>query len=91
MVPSGSQVYKNAEEAIKNLIINQNLAGYSINNKKILSLGTKYRSYVQLLYPTGKANKIIVNEIKNNDILRQRLEGSEALKNLENEIEKAKD
>jgi hypothetical protein len=70
---------------------NVQLSGYKLSDKKVINLGTKYRTYIKLIYPIGSANKIIVEKIKNEEKLKYRLESSEAFKELEKEIENAKE
>ncbi len=67
-------------------IDNVELSGLKVSNKKIVNLGTKYRSYVMIVYPVGDANKILVNKINKEEELKLRLESSEAFKELEKEI-----
>ena len=49
--------------------------------------GSKYRTYYVLEYPIGKANKILMSQIKNNALLEGSLQASEAYKELEKEIQ----
>jgi hypothetical protein len=72
-------------------IDNVELSGYKVSNKKIINLGTKYRAYVKLIYPIGSANKILIEKINKEEKLRMRIESSEAFKELEKEIENAKE
>ena len=67
-------------------IDNVELSGLKVSNKKIVNLGTKYESYVMIVYPVGDANKILVNKINKEEELKLRLESSEAFKELEKEI-----
>ena len=67
-------------------IDNIELSGLKVSNKKVINLGTKYRSYVKIIYPIGTANKILVNKINKEEELKLRLESSEAFKELEKEI-----
>mgnify|MGYP006170597819 CR=1 FL=1 len=71
-------------------IDNVELSGYKVSNKKIINLGTKYRAYVKLIYPIGSANKILIEKINKDEKLKMRIESSEAFKELEKEIENAK-
>ena len=71
-------------------IDNVELSGFKISNRKIINLGTKYRTYIKLVYPIGSANKILVDKINKEEQLKLRLESSEAFKELEEEIKNAK-
>ena len=72
-------------------IDNVELIGFKVSNRKIINLGTKYRSYIKLAYPIGSANKILVDKINKEEQLKLRLESSEAFKALEEEIKNAQD
>ena len=80
---------KNYDETIITTISridNVELAGFKVDNRKVINLGTKYRSYIKLVYPIGTANKLLVNKINKEEELKLRLESSEAFKELEKEI-----
>jgi hypothetical protein len=72
-------------------IDNVELAGFKVSNRKVINLGTKYRSYVKLLYPIGSANKLLVEKINKEEQLKLRLESSEAFKELEEQIKNAQE
>ncbi len=80
---------KNYDETIITTISridNVELAGFKVDNRKVINLGTKYRSYIKLIYPVGIANKLMVDKINKEEELKLRLESSEAFKELEKEI-----
>ena len=80
---------KNYDETIITTISridNVELSGFKVDNRKVVNLGTKYRSYIKLIYPIGTANKLLVNKINKEEELKLRLESSEAFKELEKEI-----
>ena len=80
---------KNYDETIITTISrvdNVELSGFKVGNRKVVNLGTKYRSYIKLDYPIGKANKLLVNKINKEEELKLRIESSEAFKELEKEI-----
>ena len=80
---------KNYDETIITTISrvdNVELSGFKVGNRKVVNLGTKYRSYIKLDYPIGKANKLFVNKINKEEELKLRIESSEAFKELEKEI-----
>ena len=80
---------KNYDETIITTISridNVELSGFKVDNRKVINLGTKYRSYIKLVYPIGTANKLLVNKINKEEELKLRLESSEAFKELEKEI-----
>ena len=80
---------KNYDETIIttiSIIDNVELSGFKVDNRKVINLGTKYRSYIKLIYPIGTANKLMVDKINKEEELKLRLESSEAFKELEKEI-----
>ena len=80
---------KNYDETIITTISridNVELTGFKVDNRKVINLGTKYRSYIKLIYPIGIANKLMVDKINKEEELKLRLESSEAFKELEEEI-----
>ena len=79
-----------ASRVTTNLITEVNVSGYSRIDSKILAQGTKYRAYVLLEYPVGKANRILVNQVKKNRILESKLRASKAFKELEDDIKRAR-
>ena len=85
-----TEVLTEAERVTTNLITEVNVSGYSQADAKILSQGNKYRAYVLLEYPIGKANRILVDQVKKNRILEGKLRASKAFKELEEEIKRAR-
>ena len=57
---------------------------------KVLAQGTKYRAYVLLQYPIGKANKMLVDQVKKSRVLEARMRASKAFKELEDDIKNAR-
>ena len=83
-------VITEASRVTTNLITEVNVSGYSRIDSAIVAQGTKYRAYVLLEYPVGKANRILVNQVKKNKILESKLRASKAFKELEEDIKKAR-
>ena len=83
-IDMNSSDYNEVTTAIVANVSNTNLAGYTVSNKKIINIKNKYRSYVKLVYPVGKANKFIVKQLKEDKELKLKLEGSKVLQDLEN-------
>ena len=82
-----SNDYNEVTTAIVANVSNTNLAGYVVSNKKIINIKNKYRSYVKLVYPVGKANKFIVEQLKEDKELKLKLKGSKVLEDLESQSE----
>ena len=85
-----TEVVTEAERATTNLITEVNVSGYSQANAKVLSQGNKYRAYVLLRYPIGKANRILIDQVKKNRVLDGKLRATKAFKDLEDEIKRAR-
>ena len=79
-----------ASKVTINLITEANVAGYKQADAKVLSQGKKYRAYVLLQYPLGKANAVLVDQVKKNRILEGKLRATKAFKDLEEEIKQAR-
>ncbi|MBL6935536.1 MAG: LPP20 family lipoprotein [Alphaproteobacteria bacterium] len=86
-----SEVVSEAERVTSNLITEVNVSGYYQENAKVLAQGNRYRAYVLLKYPVGKANDILVDQVKNNRILEGKLRASKAFKELEDEIKRTRE
>jgi len=85
-----TEVVSEVERVTSNLITEVNVAGYRQAEAKILPQGKQYRAYVLLEYPSGSANKILVDQVKKNKILEARLRASKAFQELEDEIKRAR-
>ena len=83
-------VLTEAERVTSNLITEVNVAGYSQEDAKVVPQGSKYRAYVLLRYPVGKANSILLDQVKKNRVLEGKLRASKAFTDLEAEIKRAR-
>ena len=83
--------YEQIDTTLSNVFTDVHLPGYSVEKKKIITQGTRYRAYVRLMLPIGDANRVMINKIKKNKELENRLRASEAFKDLEAEIEKSRE
>lgn len=79
-----------ASKVTTNLITEANVAGYKQADAKVLSQGKQYRVYVLLQYPLGKANQVLVDQVKKNRVLEGKLRATKAFKDLEEEIKRAR-
>jgi hypothetical protein len=79
-----------ASKVTTNLITEANVAGYKQSDAKVLSQGKRYRAYVLLQYPLGKANRVLVDQVKKNRVLEGKLRATKAFKDLEEEIKRAR-
>lgn len=85
-----TEVTTEVERVTTNLITEVNVAGYSQADAKVLSQGRNFRAYVLLQYPIGKANRLLMEQVKKSQVLESRLRASKAFKELEQEIERAR-
>jgi hypothetical protein len=91
---SGGAVNDEVSQSVKSVgqsvTLDQNLAGYVLENDHVEAEGKEFRAYVMLRYPIGEVNKVVASQVKKNAVLEIKLEDSEAWKQLEKEIEAAK-
>ena len=66
------------------------LTGYKQIKTDAFSMGSKYQFYVLIEYPIGKANKALLNQIKQDEVLSTQKDADKAMAELEAEIEKRK-
>ena len=85
-----AQVLSEVERITSNLITEVNVAGYTQEKAEVKPTGTQYRAYVLLRYPLGKANQILVDQVKKNGVVEARVRASKAFQDLEAEIKTAK-
>lgn len=85
-----AKVLSEVERITSNLITEVNVAGYTQDKAEVKPTGTQYRAYVLLRYPLGKANQILVDQVKKNNVVEARVRASKAFQDLEAEIKSAK-
>ena len=84
----GNEQVKRASETVtKNTTIEAELLGYKQTKTAVMDINGKYKFYVLLEYPIGKANETLLNKIKNNEILSTQKDADKAMAELEKEIE----
>ena len=84
------QVMAESERVTSNLITEVNLSGYTVTQKKFVPIGTQFRAFILLQYPLGTANRILVDQVKKNNLLEGRLRASKAFQDLDREIQDAR-
>ena len=82
-----SSIYSELEQVTINTIKEAHIVGFKEYKSETVVFGSKYRTYYVLEYPFGKANKILLSQIKNNALLEGSLQASTAYKELEKEIQ----
>lgn len=84
------QVNREIERVTKNVVTEVNLAGVVRERSEIIPQGRLFRSYVLLRYPLGDTNRMLVEQMKRSSVLGSKLLAAEAYKDLEREIEYAR-
>jgi|TARA_B100001971_G_scaffold1859_1_gene1478 hypothetical protein len=82
-----STMYSELEQVTINSIKEAHIIGFKEYKSKTIGIGSKYRTYYVMEYPIGKANKILISQIKNNALLEGSVQASAAYKDLEKEIQ----
>ena len=86
-IDEDTEMYSEVEKVVKSSVKETSTIGYREYKSETIASGSKYRTYYVLQYPIGKANKILMSQIKNNALLEGSLQASEAYKELEKEIQ----
>ena len=77
------------EKAMKNLIADVDVSGYSQKEIEVYTAGNKYRVYVLLEYSDAEATKIIMNRIRKDRILYSKLKATKGWRELDDAVEKS--
>tara|TARA_Y100000114_G_C11686248_1_gene291193 strand:- start:255 stop:914 length:660 start_codon:yes stop_codon:yes gene_type:complete len=83
-----ASVMSEFERAVKNIIADTDVSGYSMREVDVVPHGTQYRAYVLLEYSDAEARKILTNRLRKDKLLYQKLSATKAWKELDNEVEK---
>jgi len=83
-----ASVVNEVERATKNLIANTDVSGYHMVKNVVQSSGNTYRTFVLLEYSDAQANKILMNRIRKDRLLLNKLSKISAFKDLENSVSK---
>ena len=82
-----SDIYNEMEQVTINTIKEAHIVGFKEYKSKTIIIGSKYRTYTVLEFLYGKANKILISQIKNNALLEGSVSASKAFQDLEKEIQ----
>ena len=66
------------------------LLGWNEVNRSTVPQNDKYLTFILLRYPLGEANKVLLSQIKRDQVLSNKLKASKAFEDLEREIDAAK-
>ena len=83
-----ASVVNEVERATKNLIANTDVSGYHMVKNVIQSSGNTYRAFVLLEYSDAQANKILMNRIRKDRLLLNKLSKVSAFRDLDKEVNK---
>ena len=79
-------VAQDIQKATINLIADVDVAGYAVEQKEVIQDGPQYRAYVLLEYSDAEANKIIVNRLRKDNMLFEKIKATTAYKDLEESV-----
>lgn len=79
-------VAQDIQKATINLIADVDVAGYAVEQKEVVQDGPQYRAYVLLEYSDVEANKIIVNRLRKDNMLFEKIKATTAYKDLEESV-----
>lgn len=86
-----ASVAQDIQKTTTNLIADVDVAGYAVEDSAIIQDGPQYRAYVLLAYSDEEANKIIVNRIRNDKVMLDKLRATSAYKDLEESVRNKKE
>ena len=75
------------EQITINTIKEAHIVGFNEYKSKTIVIGSKYRTYTVVEFLYGKANKILISQIKNNALLEGSVSATKAFEDLEKEIQ----
>lgn len=84
-------VAQDIERVTTNLIADVDVAGYAVEESAIIQDGPQYRAYVLLAYSDEEANKILVNRIRKDKMIVNKLRATSAYKELEESVQNKKE
>lgn len=73
---------------VSKTIVSTTLNGCKAKNQNTKKEGTLWRACVLMEYPIGAANAQFLKQLKDNDLLRQKIAATDAFKELETEVQK---
>lgn len=89
-VADNVEMTKEFSKVSSGLFTNVSLSGYTVAKQKVIPQGNGYRAYVLVNYPVGEANRVLIDQVKQNAILSSKLQASKAYAELEKEVAAAK-
>ena len=86
-----ASVINEISTSTKNIIADVDVAGYNVQESKVVSNGTQYRVYVLLEYSDENAQKILLNRLKKDKMLMSKIKSNEAFKELDESVKNNKE
>ena len=87
---ANEQVVQQLSVVTKSISTEVDLSGYQTKESELVANGAKYMSFILLEYPIGAVNRIVVEKVRQNEVLNTRLAAADAFKELEAEIAAAR-
>ena len=84
---NGAQVSNNVSVASVQEAIKMRMNGVQEEKTQIFQEGDKYVAYVLLKYPLGDMNKLVVEQIRQNDIVNSKVRADEAYDEIDRKIQ----
>lgn len=85
-----AEVSQDIERVTTNLIADVDVAGYAVQQSKVVQDGPQFRAFVLLAYSDAEANKILLNRLRKEKMLFDKLKATNAYKDLEESVDKHK-
>ena len=86
-----TSILSEVEKVTKNLVADVDVAGYKVMEQKIVSSGTQYRSFVLLEYSDVEAQKILLNRLRKDRLLLNKISATNAYKELDDAVNAAQE
>jgi hypothetical protein len=84
---NGAQVSNNVSVASVQEAIKMRMNGVQEEKTQIFQEGDKYVAYVLLKYPLGDMNKLVVEQIRQNDVVNSKVRADEAYDEIDRKIQ----
>jgi len=85
-----ASVMSEFERAVKNIIADTDVSGYSMSEVEIVPHGTQYRAFVLLEYSDAEARKILTNRLRKDRMLFDKIRATKAWRELDENADKQK-
>ena len=83
-----ASVISEFERAVKNIIADTDVSGYHTREVEVVPHGVQYRAFVLLEYSDAAARKILLNRLRKDEMLYNKLRSTKAFKELDNNADK---